>query len=291
MALFRETGDDRWRAIVERTLDAMATAACGTRAAAASTATRPRVTGSCRTREKLLETNAELLRAYAEAALVFERPVDRDRCAAIAGFITGRRSAPRPAATRQRRRRHALHGRQRRAPARWSGPRPSRRQRPGAGSARPRSSASSCLCYKPSRGWRHYSDGVPGARTARRPIYTAGALLDAHDVSALEPYKMMAEELTHVAVRQLWDEDRWRFFDRAASEADIGLLRTGGKPFVVNAEAASMLARLERTADAAIPRARRGRAARRAAQLAGRAARRALRARARGTAVRRPVIS
>ena len=40
--------------------------------------------------EKLLETNAELLRAYAEAALVFGREVDRERCAAIAGFITQR---------------------------------------------------------------------------------------------------------------------------------------------------------------------------------------------------------
>jgi uncharacterized protein YyaL (SSP411 family) len=57
----------------------------------------------------------------------------------------------------------------------------------------------------------------------------------------------MAEELTHVAVRELWDEAGGGFFDRAGHESDIGLLRTRRKPFVVNAEAASMLARLERT--------------------------------------------
>jgi uncharacterized protein YyaL (SSP411 family) len=104
------------------------------------------------------------------------------------------------------------------------------------------------LCYKPSAGLAHYSDGVARVRgLLADQIYTAGAMLDAHDVSALEPYKMMAEELTRVAVRELWDEAGGGFFDRAPSDADIGLLRARRKPFVVNAEAASMLARLERT--------------------------------------------
>jgi uncharacterized protein YyaL (SSP411 family) len=104
------------------------------------------------------------------------------------------------------------------------------------------------LCYKPSAGLAHYSDGVARVRgLLSDQIYTCGALLDAHDVSALEPYKMMAEEVTRVALRQLWDEAEGGFFDRAAGDGDIGLLRTRRKPFVLNAEAASMLARLERT--------------------------------------------
>jgi uncharacterized protein YyaL (SSP411 family) len=104
------------------------------------------------------------------------------------------------------------------------------------------------LCYKPGAGLAHYSDGVARMRgLLGDQIYTAGALLDAHDVSALEPYKMMAEELTHVAVRELWDERGGGFFDRPVTESDVGLLRMRHKPFVVNAEAASLLARLERT--------------------------------------------
>src|SRR5258708_18272238 len=103
------------------------------------------------------------------------------------------------------------------------------------------------LCYKPGAGLALYSDGVARMRgLLGDQIYTAGALLDAHDVSALEPYKMMAEELTHVAVRELWDERGGGFFDRPAAESDVGLLRMRRKPFVVNAEAASLLARLER---------------------------------------------
>ncbi len=81
---------------------------------------------------------------------------------------------------------------------------------------------------------------------------------------------MMAEELTHVAVRELWDEAGGGFFDRPVSEADIGLLRTRRKPFVANAEAASMLARLERTSGDPAFRARAEGALRAAsAQLAG----------------------
>jgi uncharacterized protein YyaL (SSP411 family) len=127
------------------------------------------------------------------------------------------------------------------------------------------------LCYKPSAGLAHSSDGVARVRgLLADQIYTAGALLDAHDVSGLEPYKMMAEELTRVAVRELWDEAGGGFFDRAPTEADIGLLRAKRKPFVVNAEAASMLARLERTTQAAEFHARAEGALRAAsAQLAG----------------------
>jgi uncharacterized protein YyaL (SSP411 family) len=271
MSLFRETGDERWRQIVERTLDAMADGGLWDAQGGGFYRYSTRRDWQLPHTEKLLETNAELLRAYAEAALIFERQVDRDRCAAIARFITeilraeggGYRGSDADGML-------YMDGNAKAAGALV-----------GAAtvlddSALAREALASfervvLLCYKPSAGLAHYSDGVARVRgLLADQIYTAGALLDAHDVSALEPYKMMAEELTRVAVRELWDEAGGGFFDRAASEADIGLLRAKRKPFVVNAEAASMLARLERTTQVAEFHARAEGALRAAsAQLAG----------------------
>jgi uncharacterized protein YyaL (SSP411 family) len=247
MALFRETGGERWRAIVERALDAMADGALWDAKGGFYRYSTRRDWHLPHT-EKLLETNAELLRAYAEAALVFERQVDRDRCAAIAGFITGTLRAEAG----------GYRGSDADGMMYMDGNAKAAGALLGAAtvlddSALAREALESfervvLLCYKPAAGLAHYSDGVARVRgLLADQIYTAGAMLDAHDVSALEPYKMMAEELTRVAVRELWDEAGGGFFDRAPSDADIGLLRTGRKPFVVNAEAASMLARLERT--------------------------------------------
>ena len=247
MALFRDDGDPRWRELVERTLDAMANG--GLWDAEAGGFYRYATTPNWQLphREKLLETNGVLLRAYAEAALVFGRDADRDRCAAIAGFIIGALGAD------------------------GGGYRGSDADRilymdanaTAAGallgaatvlddSAMGRAALASferviLLCYKPGAGMAHYSDGVARVRGLLvDQLATIGALLDAHDVSALEPYKMMAEELAHVAVRELWDKTDGGFFDRAPSASDIGLLRTTRKPFVANADAASTFARLER---------------------------------------------
>ena len=248
MALFRESGDARWRAIVERTLDAMANGGLWDAKAGGfyrySTARDWQLPHT----EKLLETNAELLRAYAEAALVFSRRVDRDRCAAIAGFITGALRAEAG----------GYRGSDADGMLYMDGNAKAAGALLGAAtvlddSALAREALASferviLLCYKPGAGLAHYSDGVARVRgLLSDQLYTVGALIDAHDVSALEPYKMMAEELTHVAVRELWDESGGGFLDRAGHDADIGLLRTRRKPFVANAEAASMLARLERT--------------------------------------------
>ena len=248
MALFRESGDARWRAIVERTLDAMANGglwdARGGGFYRYSTARDWQLPHT----EKLLDTNAELLRAYAEAALVFSRQVDRDRCAAIAGFITGTLRAEAG----------GYRGSDADGMLYMDGNAKAAGALLGAAtvlddSALAREALASferviLLCYKPGAGLAHYSDGVARVRgLLSDQIYTAGALIDAHDVSALEPYKMMAEELTHVAVRELWDEAGGGFVDRAGHDGDIGLLRTRRKPFVANAEAASILARLERT--------------------------------------------
>jgi uncharacterized protein YyaL (SSP411 family) len=197
--------------------------------------------------EKLLETNAELLRVYAEAALVLERPADRDRLAAIAGFITGTLRAEAG----------GYRGSDADGMLYMDGNAKAAGALLGAAtvlddSALGRDALASferviLLCYKPGSGLAHYSDGVARVRgLLADQVHTAGALLDAHDVSGLEPYKMMAEELMRVAIRDLWDEAGGGFFDRAGHDGDIGLLRARRKPFVLNAEAASVLARLER---------------------------------------------
>jgi uncharacterized protein YyaL (SSP411 family) len=248
MALFRDTGEERWRTIVERTLDAMADGglwdARGGGFYRYSTSRDWQLPHT----EKLLETNAELLRAYAEAALVFGRPADRDRCAAIAGFITrALRSETGGYRGSDADRLLYMDGNAKAAGA-LVGAATVLDDSELAREALASFERVILLCYKPGSGLAHYSDGVARVRgLLADQIQTAGALLDAHDVSGLEPYKMMAEELTRVAVRDLWDEAAGGFFDRAWHESDIGLLRSKRKPFVLNAEAASMLARLERT--------------------------------------------
>jgi uncharacterized protein YyaL (SSP411 family) len=102
-------------------------------------------------------------------------------------------------------------------------------------------------CYKPALGLAHYFDGGPHVRGLLADhVSMIGALLDAYDVSGGEPYRMMAEELGHFMVRQMWDAGEGGFFDRAGMDDDIGLLRTRRKPFIANADAAIVCERLHR---------------------------------------------
>ena len=252
MALYRDTGEDRWRMIVERTLDLMAGGGLWDAQGGGFYRYATSRDWQLPHTEKLLETNAELLRAYAEAALVFGRQADRDRCAAIAGFITGVLRAESG----------GYRGSDADRMLYMDGNATAVGALVGAAtvlddSALAREALASferviLLCYKPGTGLAHYSDGVARVRgLLGDQIRTAAALLDAYDVSGLEPYKMMAEELARVAVRDLWDDPGGGFFDRAVHPSDIGLLRARRKPFVLNADASSMLARLERiTGDA-----------------------------------------
>ena len=85
-----------------------------------------------------------------------------------------------------------------------------------------------------------------GARTEIEQVATISALLDAYDVSDEEPYRMMAEELSHYICVQLRNGSGGGFVDRAPAADDIGLLRRRRTPFVENAEAALALARVSR---------------------------------------------
>ncbi len=247
MALSRETGEPRWQQIVERTLDAMFDEGLWDTKDAGFY--RYAITRDWQLphREKLLETNASLLRVYAEAAALFDRPADRDRCRRIAQFITGPLGAEGG----------GYHGSDSDRVLYMDANAVAAGALLAAATVLDDSDLGRealasfervlLLCYKPGLGVAHYFEGSAGVRGLLADhVATIAALLDAHDVSEGEPYRMMAEELAHVAVRDLWDAAGGGFFDRAGAPDDVGLLRARRKPFVDNADAALALVRLSR---------------------------------------------
>jgi uncharacterized protein YyaL (SSP411 family) len=242
LALYRDTREGRWRAIVERTLDAMwsgglrdAKAGGFYRYAATRDWQQPHI-------ERLLETNAALLAVYVDAAVVLARSEDRDRAAAIARFITttlrdergGYRGSDASAALYADGNAVALSALLRAAAL-----------LDDEGLVREALASFERVllaCYKPGGGLAHVmGHGVRGLLNDQ--IAAVTALLDAHAVTDGEPYQMMAEEIGHYAVAELQDGDG--FVDRAACPDDVGLLRSRRKPFVTNADAAVALVRLQ----------------------------------------------
>ena len=248
IALYRDNGEGRWRRIVEDTLDAIADGGLWDRAGGGGFY-RYATTRDWRFphEEKLLETNAALLRVFAEAALVFGRDVDRDRCRAIATFIT----------TVLRAEAGGFHGSDADRVLYADANASAAGALLGAATVLDDSALGQealasfervvMLCYKPGLGIAHYFDGAARVRgLLDDQIAAIAGMLDAYDVSEGEPYRMMAEELGLVVVRDMWDAAEGGFFDRAETPDDIGLLRTRRKPFVANADAALALARLSK---------------------------------------------
>lgn len=102
-------------------------------------------------------------------------------------------------------------------------------------------------CYKPGSGVAHRPDGpTRGRGLLADQVAMATACLDAFEATGNVVYEMMAEELAHFALRVMWDDRSGGFFDRAheAPGDEIGLLRQRLKPFAVNCEAARMLRRV-----------------------------------------------
>jgi uncharacterized protein YyaL (SSP411 family) len=247
MALYRDTHDPRWRSIAERTLDAMFDG--GLWDAERGGFNRYAVTRDWKLphRERLLSTNAALLAAYADAAMTFGRDADAGRCVAIARFITGTLGAgsggyrgsdgdqilymdANAAAARALLHAAAVLG-------------DSALGREALGSLE----RVLLACYRPGQGLAHYFDGAAHVRgLLADQVAAMSALLDAHDATGGEPYRMMADELAHLVVRDMWDAARGGFVDRAGAPDDIGLLRTKSRPFVENADAALALARVSR---------------------------------------------
>ena len=103
--------------------------------------------------------------------------------------------------------------------------------------------------YRPGAGAAHYNDGQPRVRGLLvDQAAMIAANLDAYEATGNVVYEMMAEELAAYAVRTMWDEAHGGFFDRA-DEGDLamGLMRARLKPFVVNCDVARALRRLART--------------------------------------------
>lgn len=101
------------------------------------------------------------------------------------------------------------------------------------------------LTYRPGEGVAHYHDPDREVRgLLGDQIRMAAALVDAHLASGRAVYLDLAQELVLYATRTLWDERAGGFADRAAEPDAIGLLRTPLTPFVLNCEAARLLARL-----------------------------------------------
>lgn len=249
--LWRESPSPRWQSIVEHTLDAIATG--GLHDSSQGGYFRYATTRAWQLphREKLLETNAAILRACAEASLAFGRSVDRERCAALVAFLRGTL---------------AVEG------GGYYGSDADRILYLDANASVTRAllSASVALedqplgrdalasfervllaCYKPGHGVAHYFDGRARVRSLLGDHVAAmHALVDAHDLGAGEPYRMLAEELALYMCSRMEDAAAGGFFDRANEDDDLGLLRQRRKPFVGNAEAAAALARVARTGGA-----------------------------------------
>ena len=244
MALYADGGGDRWRTIVERTLDGMADGALWD----------PRG-GFCRYattrdwqlphRERLLDINAALLRVYAEAAEIFGRGVDRDRSRRIVDFLTTTLAASGGGFYGSDADRilyldanATASGALLAAAAALDDPAIARE---ALGSFE----RVLLACYRPGAGVAHYFDGASHVRGLLvDQVAAIGALLDAFHVSGGEPYRMMAQELALIIVRDLHDGADGGFFDRTIAEDDCGLLRQRRKPFLVNADAARALARV-----------------------------------------------
>ncbi|HEY3885796.1 MAG TPA: DUF255 domain-containing protein [Vicinamibacterales bacterium] len=242
--LWRETGAPRWRAIVERTLDAMADGGLRDggggyfRYAATRDWQRPH-------REQLLDTNAAVLRACAESTIAFGRGADRDRCASIVAFLRGTLGADGGGFYGSADDR-ALYAESNALATRALLAASLALDDPAIGTDALASFERVLLaCYRPGEGVAHYFDGRASVRgLAADQIGSAAALLDAYELGAGEPYAMLAEELARHAVADMWDGHGGGLFDRAPAPDDVGLLRQRRKPFVLNAETASLLARL-----------------------------------------------
>jgi uncharacterized protein YyaL (SSP411 family) len=246
LALYRETTDARWRSVVERTLDAMSEGAIHDveeggfyRYARARDWQAPEP-------EKLLDTNAALLRVYVDAGV----QLGNDRYLAAAGalvsFITTRLAS-------------TAGG------YRGSEDDPIVYTDSSAAASAALLAAGAALgdtglgqdalqslervllaSYRPGLGVAHYIEDEPRVRGLLADQVSAmHALLDAQEAAGGEPYGMMAGELAHYMLRVL-DGAAGGFLDRQHEPDDMGLLQSRRTPFVANCEAARGLARLAR---------------------------------------------
>jgi uncharacterized protein YyaL (SSP411 family) len=93
--------------------------------------------------------------------------------------------------------------------------------------------------YKPGEGVAHHAGRVRGLLGDQ--VAMAAASLEAWEATGRMPYRMMAEELMHYAIRTMGEQDGG-FRDRAADEREPVVPAV--TPFLLNCEAAIVLQRL-----------------------------------------------
>lgn len=102
--------------------------------------------------------------------------------------------------------------------------------------------------YRPGNGAAHVFDGQPRIRgLLADQAGMVAANLDAFETTGNVVYEMMAEELGAYALRVLWDDQHGGFFDSVADPEAIGLMRVRLKPFTINCDFSRALARLARS--------------------------------------------
>ena len=243
--LWRETDSPRWKSIVERTLDAMARG--GLHDARGGGYFRYATTRAWQLphREKLLETNAAILRVSADASLAFGRAIDRERCAALVEFLRRTLRADDGGYYGSDSDRILYADGNAAAARALLAASVALDDRALGGEALASFERVLLACYKPGQGVAHFFDGRAHVRCLLGDqIAVVHALMDAYDLGAGEPYRMLAEELSIYASTRMWDAAGGGFFDRTDEDDDLGLLKERRKPFVGNAEAAAALARV-----------------------------------------------
>jgi hypothetical protein len=268
--LWQETRDARYQAIALSTLDAMGWSSLYDGVDGGFFRYATTRDWQLPHHEKLLETNAALLRLYLNAGTALDAPRFTDRAADTLRYIQNTLADPVDGGWRTS---------QGADPAYYAAPSSEERRRLPSPAVCDRLYADATAamvsaalhashvfaddglraftikslervllaCYKPGSGISHWSDGQPRGRgLLADQVAMATACLDAFDVAGNVVYEMMAEELAHFALRTMWDERAGGFFDRSreSSDDEIGLLRQGLKPFVVNCDAARLLRRL-----------------------------------------------
>jgi uncharacterized protein YyaL (SSP411 family) len=245
MALFRETQDSRYRFIVDRTLDAIADgglcdAASGGYYRYATTRDwqLPHV-------EKLLDTNARLLAAFVEAASTFGREADRARARRLADFV-GSLASDRGGYVSSEAGTRVFAASTARAAGALLGAAELLDDRSLAQTTLRQFEGFLLSAYRPGGGVAHFVDagerfnGLLGDQIA-----TGEALLAAYALTGDEPYRMMAEEVGHYALRA-FPAPGGGFVDRIVEERDVGLLREPRTPYFENCDAAAFFAGLDR---------------------------------------------
>ncbi|MCA1564037.1 MAG: DUF255 domain-containing protein, partial [Acidobacteria bacterium] len=240
---YRRTGDERYKSVVCTTLDAMGWGGLHDEPAGGFfryAATREWLLPHT---EKMLETNAGLLRLFLDTAAVLDEPRYRERAVDIlrylhtwlvdpvdGGFFGSQQANPEYYATGSRDREHLTPPDIDRAfYSDWNGLAIGAYFRAAEllDDESLRDFAITSLervvlaTYKPGGGVAHCFEPQPrdpGERQVRGlladQVLMAGALLDAHTATGNVVYSMMAEELMRYCERVMWDPERGGFFDR-----------------------------------------------------------------------------